>query len=305
MNKNSQSNAVIVAFVTLCVVWGTTYLGIKVAIDEHIPPFLLSSLRHLVAGAIFFLYGRSIGAKLPDVQATLKLGLLGVLMIVGGNGFVCWAEQFIPSGLTAVICSLSPMFITIMSIFAFKNYHINYKIIGGLLLGLVGIICIFQKSLSIQLSPTLWQGVAFLVMANLAWGFGSILMKKNNATTHIYLALGIQMLLGGIINALISMCFEDISILQSISMKGWAALLYLVVVGSLIGYGCYVFVLSHYTPSRISVHNYINTIIAVFVGVLIGGEPIDRYIILGTILVLIGVVIVNREHRKIANSSKA
>jgi drug/metabolite transporter (DMT)-like permease len=302
LDKNQ--NKVVLAFTLLCIVWGTTYLGIRVALDEKIPPFLLSGIRHVIAGAIFMIYCLAKGHKIPSKEVLFKIGIIGILMIIGGNALVCWAEQFIPSGLTAVICSLSPMFITLMSLFAFKNFAINAQIILGLLLGLCGVICIFYESISLQFTDNTLMGMVFLIAANLSWGLGSIFMKKNQLDVNIFLSLGIQMLFAGSLNCLISLGFEDVSVMKEVSVKGWYAISYLIVMGSLIGYGSYAYVLSFYSPSRISIHTYVNTVIAVFVGWLIGGERMDKFVFLGTLFVLIGVLLVNQAYAKMSSLEK-
>jgi drug/metabolite transporter (DMT)-like permease len=302
LDKNQ--NKVAVAFALLCIVWGTTYLGIRVALDEKIPPFLLSGIRHIIAGAIFMVYCLAKGHKIPSKEILFKLCFIGILMIIGGNALVCWAEQFIPSGLTAVICSLSPMFITLMSLFAFKNFTINTQIIIGLLLGLCGVICIFYESISLQFTDNTIMGMAFLIVANLSWGLGSIFMKKNQLAVNIFMSLGIQMLFAGCLNCLISLGFEDVSVIRNISTKGWYAVSYLIIMGSLVGYGSYAYVLSFYSPSRVSIHTYVNTVIAVFVGWLIGGERMDKFVFLGTFLVLIGVLLVNQAYAKMSSLQK-
>lgn len=291
---------VTIAFVLLCVVWGTTYLGISVALQGHMMPFMLSGLRHVIAGMIFIVYCLARGERLPDWRSILKLGVIGLFSVVGGNALVCWAEQSIPSSLTAVICSLSPIFITLMSLFFFKGFRINWKIIAGLLLGLSGILTIFSKNLNFSLNDNVKMSVIFLVMANVAWALGSIFMKKNKVDSSVFLSIGIQMLLAGIVNCIISFTFEDVTKLQEVNAQGWWALAYLIVAGSLLGFGSYAYVLSHYPPARVSIHNYINTIIAVFSGWLIGNEHIDRFVLLGTFLVLSGVILTNREYAKMS-----
>jgi drug/metabolite transporter (DMT)-like permease len=146
------------------------------------------------------------------------------------------------------------------------------------------------------------MGICFLIAANLSWGMGSIFMKKNQLGVDIFMSVALQMLFGGFLNCLISAGFEDMTILQNISIKGWWSITYLIVAGSLVGYGCYAYVLSFYTPSRISIHTYMNTVIAVLVGWLIGGERIDEYVIIGTIFVLSGVLMVNRAYAKMNNN---
>jgi drug/metabolite transporter (DMT)-like permease len=298
--SNQWITPVGLAFGVLCLVWGTTYLGIEIAVKEHIPPFFLSGLRHVIAGFIFITFCWAKGVAMPNLSQMLKLAGIGVLMILGGNALVCWAEQFIPSGLTAIICSLSPMFITLMSILAFKNFKINWQIIFGLCLGLGGIVCIFFKNLSAVWTEHTTMGVVLLVAANLSWGLGSIFMKKNQLQLNLFMSIGFQMLLAGALNCLIAFLFEDLSQISTISINGWYALIYLIIFGSLIGYGCYGYVLSQYLPSRVSIHTYINTIIAVFVGCLFGSDTLDFFVLLGTALVLGGVVIVNSQYAKMS-----
>ena len=291
------------AFTLLCIVWGTTYFGIKYAI-QYIQPFMLSGLRHVIAGAVFLSISLFRGDKLPEKQLFWKITKMGLLLIVGGNALVCWAEQFIPSGLTAIICSLSPIFITLMSLYFFKGFRITYKIIIGLLLGLFGIGLIFSKDLSITLDAKIIFALLVLLGAILCWGLGSILLKKNPLPLSLFMSLGLQMLIAGFVNVLISSILEDNSRLLQTDIKGVMALLYLVVFGSLIGYACYLYVLAHYTAARISIHSYINTLIAVLVGWLVGGESMNEYIIFGTLIVLTGLIIVNREYSKLAKAAE-
>ncbi len=287
------------AFSMLCIVWGTTYFGIRYAI-QYIQPFMLSGLRHVIAGLVFLAISLSRGEKLPKIAVLKQVIVMGLLLIVGGNGLVCWAEQFIPSALTAIICSLSPIFITLMSLFFFKGFRITYKIVIGLLLGLFGIGLIFAKDLSITFDGKIILALLVLLVAILCWGLGSILLKKNPLPISLFMSLGLQMLIAGVINMLISNVLEDNSKLLETKIEGILALLYLVIFGSLIGYSCYLYVLGHYTAARISIHSYINTLIAVLVGWLVGGETMNEYIILGTLIVLTGLVIVNREYATLA-----
>jgi drug/metabolite transporter (DMT)-like permease len=294
-----KDTKVAIVFAILCIVWGTTYLGIAEALKGGIAPFMMAAVRHIIAGFFFTIYCISRGYTLPTLQDIKKLSLVGILMIVGGNALVCWAEQFIPSGVTAVICSLSPVFITLMSAFAFQNFKITLPIVLGLCLSMSGIICISNKSMTMDWTMDLILAMVLLVIANLSWGLGSILMKKNKLDLYLFLIVGIQMLIGGTASLLLSFIFEPQFSFSQVTAHGWWAMTYLIVAGSLIGYGSYAYTLSHYLPSRVSIHTYINTVIAVFVGWLIGHEGLDTYIIGGTILVLVGVLVINRAYAKI------
>ncbi len=289
-----------IAFGVLCIAWGTTYMGIKLAI-QYIPPFMLSALRHLIAGSIFFAYCILVKKeKIPDGKTLWQLAILACLLIVGGNAFVCWAELEIPSGLTAVICSLSPMLITLFSMVLFKGFYITYKIAIGLLLGLLGVGLIFFKDLdSGSIQEKVFPLLA-LFFAISCWALGSVLLKKRPLKISIYMSLGTQMLIGGIINLVISWSIEDNHNFWHTPIEGVVGLFYLIIVGSFLGYGSYLYVLQYYAAARVSIHTYMNTIIAVLVGWLIGRESLNEYVIAGTVIALAGVLLVNREYAKLA-----
>jgi drug/metabolite transporter (DMT)-like permease len=298
MSKNVEWK-VTVAFALLCIVWGTTYLGIDIGID-YIHPFMLAALRHLIAGAIFLLICVIKKETFPtDRKTYFQLTKLGILLIVGGNALVCWAEQYINSGLAAIICAISPMFITLMSRFYFKNFKITMPIVVGLLMGFSGIVFIFYKGISLTFNQNTWLALLFLFIAICSWGIGSILIKKEPIALSTFMSIGLQMIIAGSINLIISLLLEDNSKIWQTDSRGIGALLYLVVFGSLIGYACYLYVLKYYPPARVSIHSYINTIIAVFVGWLLNNEPINVNIIIGTMIVIASVFIVNREYARL------
>ncbi len=288
-----------IAFALLCFFWGTTYLGIKVAIG-FFPPFYLAAVRHLVAGIIFVVIALLQKTKLPSSEDFKRLTINGLLMVVGGNGLVCYAEQYISSGLTAIICALSPMFITLMSLLAFKGFRITSTIILGLLLGFSGILLISYKGISGINPNDFGLSVVLLLFATLSWGLGSIFVKKYPVTTSINMTIGMQMLLGGTINMLISFCLSETpQSWTTLPSEGYYAMLYLIVFGSLVGYAAYLYVLSFYTPARVSIHSYINTIVAVTLGFIILHEHLDIYIAIGMVVTLIGVIVTNQEYNRI------
>ncbi len=296
MTENTKT---ILAFAYVCFIWGTTYLGIRIAID-YMPPFFLSGVRHLLAGAICVGIALATGAKFPDKATLSKLFVLGVLMIVGGNGFVCWSEQYISSGLTAIVCALSPLLITLFSIQALKGVHITPRIWLGLLMGLGGIALIFFDNIADLANPNYRLGMIFLILAISAWSMGSVYNKKLNLDLPIYMSVGLQMLSAAIVNLAISATFEKHVVWSEIAWQGWASLLYLTIFGSILAYWAYFYMLKRFTPARISLHGYINTIIAVLLGWFIKSEPLNWYILLGMMITLLGTYIVNGEYKRLS-----
>jgi drug/metabolite transporter (DMT)-like permease len=297
-SSQNQSSLVIIAFIAICIIWGTTYFGIKIALEE-IPPFMLSSIRHLIAGCLFVGYFRSQGHKFPtDTRTYLMLFFIGTLIITGGNAFVCVAEKFIPSSLTAIISALSPLYITAMSIFILKNTAFTPKIALGFALSIFGVVVLSYPNLTISYSTSFLIGLVLMTIANLSWSLGTVLIKKYPLNVNIYLGMGIQMWMGGLVNLIISLCFEKQRDLTHLTSSTIGAMTYMILIGSFLGYMCYMYLLKHINPARLSTHNYANTVVAVFVGWLIGKETLNIYTIFATAIILAGVLIVNREYSK-------
>jgi drug/metabolite transporter (DMT)-like permease len=292
-----QQTKAAIAFALLCFFWGTTYLGIRIALD-YFPPFYLSATRHLIAGLFFVVVAVIQRKNWPNPSEMKRLFINGLLMVVGGNGLVCWAEQTIPSGLTAIICSLSPIFITLMSILVFKGFRITFPIIIGLVLGFAGVLLISYKQITEIKADSFGISVVFLLIATLSWGGGSLFAKRY-PTQATLMTIGVQMLLGGAVNFVISMCIgESPKPVSALLPEAYFALLYLIVFGSLVGYACYFYVLEFYTAARISVHSYINTIVAVLLGWFIHNEQLDIFVLAGMCVTLAGVLLTNREYNR-------
>lgn len=293
----SDQLKVTVAFIILCLVWGTTYLGIRVAV-EYMPPFFLSGVRHVLAGFIFVVPFVIKQSPFPPLKDFRYIFLAGVLMIVLGNGLVCWSEQYISSGLAALIGAVCPILINLLSIYFFRDTRVNTRTIAGFLLGLAGISILFIDSLKDLLDPRYRLGVILIMAANLAWAFGTISIRKHPIKSNVFLATGLQMIIAGAINILISIIFEKQVSVFEMAPAGIYALLYLILIGSVLGYGSFNYVLRHMPPARASVHGYINTIIAVLLGWLLLDEKLTIGMFLAMIVVLSGVYMVNNDYTR-------
>ena len=301
MTTKSLPTLVWIAFITICLVWGTTYLGIKIAV-KYFPPFWFSGFRHTAAGLIFLIYGFLRGYKLPNRRDCLRLFIVGCFMIIGGNALLSWAEIYISSSLAGVLSSLAPLFITFLSIFFFKGFRVTWVIIGGLILSIIGIVLLSKPEENLAITEGFTLGIVLTFIANLSWAFGSVFMKKFAVEAPVFMKTGVQMVTAGSVNLLIGSLFEKVDI-SSVPTEGWLSVVYLIVVGTLVGYTCFVYLLGYISPARLSIHVYVNTIVAVLLGWLLANEHLTWLMFGAMIVILVGVIIVNNEYSKMAQKA--
>lgn len=281
------------------IVWGTTYLGIRVAV-ETIPPWFVTSIRQGIAA--FF----SLGILLYRKQlawigwGNLKYQLIpSLLMIVLANGFTTIAEQTLPSGLTSIMSALSPVIIFIGSVL-FGIQKPSWKGLIGILLGFLGIVFIFRNGLGDILDPNYKTGILFLSIAILSWSAGTVYSKKHtHKSNNIALNLFYQFSISSIIQLVLAFIFSSDTDVSSWSSRSIIALLYLAVFGSVLAFFCYHYALKRVTAIQVSILNYVNTIIAVFLGWLLLDEVITTDFIVATILIIFGVFIINYKRKEI------
>ena len=300
MTNKTLPALVWVAFVAVCIVWGTTYFGIKVAM-EYFPPFFFSAFRHGAAGIIFLLLYLTQSRQKPSWSDIKHASIAGIFMITGGNALLSWAEKYISSGLAGILSATAPVFITLMSIYVFPNFKVTRKITVGLLIAFVGIALLSKPEDGIQLTFEFWMGFGLAIIANMFWGMGSIYMKKHAVEQHPFLKTGIQMIPASVINIVISLIFEPKPNFAQIDTRGWLAIVYLIFIGSLIGYLSFVYLTKFMAPARLSIHIYVNTVVAVLIGWAFGGDHLSLMTWVALTIIMTGVVIVNHEYARMAN----
>ncbi len=275
------------------VVWGTTYLGIRVAV-ETIPPWLITSIRQGIAALIvlgILLYNKELSWI---GWSNLKMQLIpSLLMLVIANGFTTIAEQSLPSGLTSIMSALSPVVIFIGSIL-FGLQKISLKGVVGVLLGFLGVVFIFRDGLGAILDPNYKTGILFLSIAILSWSAGTVYSKKHiHKSNNISLNLFYQFSIASLVQFVLAFIFSSDTNVSLWSNRSIFALLYLAVFGSVLAFFCYHYALKRVTAVQVSILNYINTIIAVFLGWLLLDEVITSDFIVATVLIILGVFIIN------------
>ncbi len=287
------------ALIALYIVWGSTYLGIKVAI-ETIPPFFHAGIRFLVSGIILVIWQRAAKQEMPTRRQWISTAIIGTLLLLGGNGLVAWAEQFIPSGIAALIIGSSPMFLVLAEALRPGGVKPNWQAIVGLLIGFTGIFILVGPS-NISGSATKINpfGVAALLSACLFWATGSIYSKNVDLPKSSLMTTGAQMLTGSVGLFVVSVLTGELSKWDpaGVSMRSIYGLSYLIFVGSLIGFASYGWLLQNAPISLVSTYAYVNPIVAVLLGTWFGNEALEPHIWLATAIIIGSVIFINSRSR--------
>ena len=275
----------------MCVSWGTTFLATRVAL-ESIPPFAMSGSRHFIAGVILALILRARGIALPPLSSWGGHGLLGLLMIGLGNGCLVWAQQFIPSGVAAVLVSVIPFWMIGVEAFMPNGEPIRKRQVLGLLLGFGGIVLLTSSSMNGS-APTrqILLGVIMTQFSCMGWAIGSAYAKRHKREENLFAATAVQITFGGAILMVIATIAGDWTSLAP-TPRSLTAVLYLVVVGTFVGYVCYVYALKHLPVSIVSLYAYVNPVIAVILGSLLLKERFTPRMAVAIAIIFVAMLIV-------------
>ena len=275
------------------VFWGSTYLGIDIAV-EHIPPALMCATRFTIAGVIMLGYCLVSGNNIRySARELLELAIVGNLLLMGGNLTLSYAEQYIPSGLAALLVATIPLWFLILDSLMLGHHRVSGRGLAGLALGLVGTIVLLWPKLGEtgDVGRTeLWWSIA-LIGGALSWAFGSVLSKKWQSGPPTFGATSWQVLFAGLGNFVFATLHRDFG--HAVwTTRGIGAIVYLIIGGSLIGYTAYIYILGHAPTAKVATYAYVNPVVAVFLGWLVKGEVIDRYILAGSAIVIASVILV-------------
>jgi drug/metabolite transporter (DMT)-like permease len=284
------------AWISVCLIWGTTYLAILVAL-ETIPPMLLGGLRFTAAGAVLCLLVLARRGRLPPIREWARQAALGALLLGVGNGAVVWSELWIPSGIAAVAVAALPFWMSGTEA-AFGGDRLRGRVLVGLLTGFVGIVVLIWPSLfaADANGPRFGLGVLLVQVACLGWAVGSSMSRRTVSTAGTAAASALQQLFAGVLLMSVGTALGEWSEL-AFTLRTIAAELYLIVFGSLIAYSAYLYALTHLPVATVSLYAYINPVIAVMLGTLFAGERFTPRIVAAAALVLGGVAIVRTAPR--------
>jgi drug/metabolite transporter (DMT)-like permease len=273
-------------------VWGTTYLAIRVAL-ETIPVFLLAGLRWMVAGLVLGAFSVATGRRMPGPRMWGSLALLGFLMNVVGNGFVVWAEQFVASGLTAVVIASVPFWSVGIESSLASGERLQWPALAGLAIGFAGIVVLVWPEITIGGSEgrAVIGGVIALQLACLGWALGTSYTKRHPSSADPVAASTVQMIFSGAMLLGIATVNGEWSRVH-FNPRTLGAMIYLTVAGSIVAYTAYVYAVKHLPISTVSLYAYINPLIAVALGSLLLGERFSFRIIIAAGLVLAGIAVV-------------
>ena len=282
------------AWGTICIVWGTTYLAIKIALAT-IPPFLMGGLRYIAAGLLLGALAVLRGYRLPPVGQWGTLAVLGFLMLLMGNGGVAWGSQHLPSGLVAVLVGMSPFWMTGVDALMRDGKQLFARQWIGLLVGLAGITTLVWPDITAggASGRHFAFGVIALQLACAGWAVGSAYTRRHVMPGHIFGAAAVQMAAGGIFMMIAGTAIGEWSRI-SFNAATTMAFVYLVTFGSVIGFAAYSYALQHLDIAIVSLYTYINPVIAVALGTIVLGEPFHPRMAVAAGIIATGILIVGR-----------
>ncbi|MCQ3931859.1 MAG: multidrug transporter [Chloroflexi bacterium] len=281
-----------VAFLAIYLIWGTTFLGIRIAV-ETIPAFMMAGLRFFFAGGIMMVILLARGGYFPSLRHWRSAVIVGGLMLVGGIGLVSFAEERISSGLAALVVATIPIWITLFGWLGFGGKKPSPQIFTGLGLGFVGIILLFAPSLDADNDQLAGMGIVFI--GAMFFAMGSLYSRRAPLPQDTRMSTASEMLAAGILLLGVSLLLGEPSRLDitSISLRSIVALIYLTIFGSIIGYTAYLWLLKTVEPAKVSTNFYVNPVIAVVMGWLVADENVTLPMIFATIVILAGVAVIN------------
>jgi drug/metabolite transporter (DMT)-like permease len=306
MNRWPQREGwrVVVAFGLVYVIWGSTYLGIRYAI-QSIPPLLMAGARFFTAGTILFIWSSARGVPRPTGRQWRNAAVAGTLLLLGGNGLVTWAEVRVPSGLTALLIATSLLWMVLLA-WAFGGERPSRRAWAGIVCGLAGVALLVGPGLVGASGGVDPVGAAALMGATLTWSIGTIVARQSELPPDTLMATAAEMLTGGSALLMASALFREPARfdLARVTTTSWLAFGYLVAIGSLVAYSAYTYLVVHTTPAKLGTYAYVNPVVAVILGWLIAGEPIGVRTIAAMIVIVTAVAILTLRPRPVTESPK-
>ena len=288
-----MTTLVLVAFAAVYVVWGSTYLAIRIGV-ESFPPLILAGLRHVVVGILLYPIFRYKTGIRPNAIHWRTAIVAGALLLFVGNGGVSWAEQTVPSGITALLVATVSLWLVVVDWLRPGGVRPVPRVTMGLLMGFAGMALLVGPAHlggSERVDP--W-GAAVLVVASLAWACGSIYSKHGGMPSSPMLGVAMQSFAGGVILLIVALITGEFRELHvgAISVRSWLALVYLIVFGSGIGFSAYIYIIHKSTAARVSTYAFVNPVVALFLGWLIAGETITLRTVIAAAVILTAVILV-------------
>jgi drug/metabolite transporter (DMT)-like permease len=284
---------ILLAFAILYLVWGSTFLAIRIGVHE-VPPFLFAAMRFFAAGIILHAWVRAKGVPSPTACEWASASFLGLLIFVMDYGLLFWAEKRVPSGIAAVMLATIPVFMSLSEILFLRTQTLTLRLGLAMLAGLAGVAVLVNPSAGFGQPGVDMLGAAALVVASISWSISVILTRKLPLPESKIMSSSAQMLTGGFFLLLTSALLGDFKgfSVGAVSAGVWFALAYLVVAGSIIAFTAYTWLIHHESPTKVGTYAYVNPVVAVLLGYFFGGEALGARTVAGTLLVLVSVIVI-------------
>jgi len=278
---------VVLAFTAIYVLWGATFLAIRIAVLE-IPPFFSGGVRFFVAGALLYVFMRLRGQPSPSAAEWRAIATIALCMFVATYGALFWAEQYVPSGITSVLEATLPITTVALEVFVFRQQPFRWRTLAAVALGFSGVAWLLIRN--DQPFPGL--PCVVILAGGAAWSLGAVLTRSLPRPKSLALSAGAQMMLGGAVLLALSQATGELHSFPRISLRAGLALTYLIVAGSLAGFTAFVWLLARMPATQVASHAYVNPLVAVALGYFVAGEPLTLPMVLASTLVLASVVVI-------------
>src|SRR5437868_801146 len=298
----SHRLTVFLCFLSIYLIWGSTYLAIRYAV-ETIPPLYTAGLRHLTAGSILLAWclAKRLRPTWSQVRASLIIGFFFFLI---GHGTLHWAEQKVPSGLASLLIASEPIWVFLLSAAAARRWRWNGTLLAGILLGFGGVGLLMGRS-ALNSGPGVFIGSLAVVLGALSWSVGIVYSRRSHLSGHPLLLSALSLLAGSFQLLLVGTAVGEYRgfSFASVSLRSWLALGYLILFGSVVPFTAYNWLLEHYSPTLVASHTYVNPFVTVLLGWLFAGEAVTLNVLLSTVMVIGAVMLVDRGMARLQQSS--
>jgi drug/metabolite transporter (DMT)-like permease len=290
---------IILAFGAVYIIWGTTYLAIRIAVTT-IPPFLMAGVRFVVGGLIIFLFLRARGTPVPDRRHWLPAAVVGTLLLAGGSGLVTWAEQEVPSGIASLIIATVPLWFALLDWLFFHSRRPGKRVIFGLLLGFIGIALLIGPQQFLGPSQFPWLSLLLLLLSPILWSIGSLYSRQADLPPDTFMSTALQMLAAGVVLFTAGFLTGEARQLDfaAISTRSLLALVYLTLFGSIVAFTAYVWLLQNVQATKVATYAYVNPVIAVFLGWLILDERVTPLMITAVAIIILSVILITTRSKE-------
>jgi drug/metabolite transporter (DMT)-like permease len=290
---------ILLAFAIVYLVWGSTFLAIRVGVRE-VPPFLLAGMRFFAAGIVLYAWMRAKGTASPTRREWAAASFLAVLIFVFDYGLLFWAEKRVPSGIAAVMMATIPVFMALAEILFLRTQKLTMRLGLALLVGICGVAVLVSRSPGLGEAAIDTSGAVALLVSAISWSLAAILTRKLSLPESKVMSSGSQMLAGGTLLIITSAMLGEFKAfdVRAVSSGAWLALVYLIVAGSIIAFTAYVWLIHHESPTKVGTYAYVNPVVAVLLGYFLGREALGARTVVGTLLVLVSVVVITTTPKK-------